>query len=72
MALTVLYGYKGTVKRPIDYARNPEKTADPTRRPGTDGEEIRTFVTGIHCREETAAEQFMETKEFWSRDRVGR
>ena len=66
----------------INYARNPEKTTETYQVKQAalhtiDGvvqyaaddmkTEQRCYVTGINCREDTAAKQFMETKEFWSR-----
>lgn len=70
MAVTEIWRVKVPVKDLINYARDPEKTEDPYpkgERTGEQGPETRCFVTGIHCREEAAAEQFMETKRFWSR-----
>lgn len=82
MAVTSIWPVKGRVDKVIDYARNPEKTTENCYEElaalhTIDGvmeyaandmkTEQRSFVTGINCREETAAEQFMETKRFWEK-----
>lgn len=82
MAVTSIWPIKGRVDKVIDYARNPEKTTEDcygelAALHTIDGvmeyaanelkTEQRSFVTGINCREETAAEQFMETKRFWEK-----
>ena len=82
MAVTSIWPIKGRVDQVITYARNPEKTTENTSlkqaKLHTIGNvveyaaddmktEKRCYVTGINCREDIAAKQFMETKEFWTR-----
>ena len=82
MAVTSIWPIKGRVDQVITYARNPEKTTENTSQKQaqlhTVGNvveyaaddmktEKRCYVTGINCREDIAAKQFMETKEFWTR-----
>ncbi|MBR0391149.1 MAG: relaxase/mobilization nuclease domain-containing protein [Oscillospiraceae bacterium] len=84
MAVTSIWPIKGRIKSVIDYARNPEKTtAEGLVKQSSlhviDGvveyaaDELKTeerrYVTAINCQEETAAQQFMETKNYWSRVR---
>ena len=74
MAVTSIWPIKGRVDQVINYARNPEKTAEPVREMQAalhtiDGvieyaaddmkTEQRCYVTAINCREDTAAKQFM-------------
>ena len=82
MAVTSIWPIKGRVDQVINYARNPEKTTEPYQERQAelhtiDGvvqyaaddmkTEQRCYVTAINCREDTAAKQFIETKDFWSR-----
>ncbi len=84
MAVTSIWPIKGRIGKVIEYARNPEKTTekslekqaalhaigDVIEYAANDMKtEQRCYVTGINCREDEAAKQFMETKEFWSRQR---
>ena len=82
MAVTKIWPIKGRVDKVIDYARNPEKTREKLHdrkdqlhmiddvveyaakemKTGT-----RAYVTCINCREDLAAKQFMETKNYWTR-----
>lgn len=79
--MTSIWPVKSRVKKVIDYARNPEKTKEESLERLADFHQIdgvleyaaddmkteeRSYVTCIGCREETAAEQFMETKRTWS------
>ena len=81
MAVTSMWPIKGRVDKVINYARNPEKTAESVHQDMAglhtiDGvveyaaddmkTERRMYVTGINCSEESAAQQFMETKRLWS------
>lgn len=82
MAVTSIWPVKSRITSVIDYARNPEKTTershgDISALHTIDGvveyaaddikTETRAFVSTINCREDTAAEQFMETKRFWGK-----
>lgn len=82
MAVTSIWPIKGRVDQVITYARNPEKTTEAVslkqaQLHAIDGvveyaaddmkTEERCYVTGINCREDIAAKQFMETKDFWTR-----
>ena len=82
MAVTSIWPVKSRVDRVIDYARNPEKTTeqsygDLSALHTIDGvveyaademkTETRAFISTIKCREDTAAEQFMETKRLWDK-----
>lgn len=88
MAVTSIWPIKNnrqlaTVKKVIDYARNPEKTVerDPEKLVplhAIDGviqytandmkTEIRAYVKVLNCQsEETAAQEFMETKTLWGK-----
>ena len=82
MAVTSIWPIKGRIDQVINYARNPEKTTETyhdkqSMLHSIDGvvqyaandmkTEKRCYVTGINCREEHAAKQFMETKDYWSR-----
>jgi hypothetical protein len=83
VAVTSLWPIKGNLKGVIDYARNPEKTVerrqDATTALHTMGSvveyaaneektETRAYVTCLNCTgEETAAEEFWETKIFWGK-----
>ena len=81
MAVTSIWPIKGRVDQVITYARNPEKTTEDVslnqaQLHAIDGvveyaaddikTEQRCYVTGINCREDIAAKQFMETKKFWT------
>lgn len=82
MAVTKIWPIKGRVDKVIDYARNPEKTRESSydrqeQLHTIDGvveyaademkTETRAYVTCINCREDMAAKQFMETKDYWTR-----
>lgn len=82
MAVTSIWPVKSRVVSVINYARNPEKTTeqsygDMSALHTIDGvveyaaddikTETRAFVSTINCREDTAAEQFMETKRLWGK-----
>ena len=82
MAVTSIWPVKSRIASVIDYARNPEKTTeksfgDLSALHTIDGvveyaaddikTETRAFVSTIHCREDSAAEQFMETKRLWGK-----
>ena len=82
MAVTSIWPIKGRIDKVINYARNPEKTTegglekqaalhavdDVIEYAADDMKtEKRCFVTCINCKEDDAARQFKETKEFWSR-----
>lgn len=82
MAVTAIWPIKGRVDQVINYARNPEKTTQSGLSQQASMHVIhgvveyaanemkteqRSFVTGLHCREETAAAQFMETKRLWGK-----
>lgn len=85
MAVTSIWPIKGNPKSVIDYARNPEKTVERSAEAmadlhaingvieyAADGmkTETRSYVTCLNCvSEETAAREFMQTKEFW--DKLG-
>jgi len=80
MAVTSIWPSKSHLETVINYARNPEKTIeknyegmavlhkiDNVVEYAADNmkTEERKYVTCINCREETAVEQFMETKRYW-------
>ncbi len=82
MAVTSLWPIKNHLRYVIDYACNPEKTTEKSRNEQaalhTVGKvldyaaedlktESRAYVTGLHCREAQAAEQFMNTKRLWNK-----
>ena len=82
MAVTSIWPVKTRLKQVIDYARNPEKTSEQNHAQMSalhtiDGvveyaaddmkTETRSYVSTIQCREDTAAEQFMETKRLWGK-----
>ena len=84
MAVTSIWAIKGRVDKAINYARNPEKTREEYHEDlaslhAIDGvveyaanemkTEMRCYVTGINCKESTAARQFMDTKKYWERFR---
>ena len=81
MAVTSLWPIKGRLDKVINYARNPEKTTEESRDDvaalhavrnvleyAADDikTERRSFVTCLNCQEESAAQQFLETKRLWS------
>ena len=82
MAVTSIWPVKSTVSKVIDYVRKAEKTVEDRVVPAmalhqiegvieyTEDElktERREYVTCLNCREEVAAEQFMETKLRWGK-----
>ena len=82
MAVTSIWPIKGRVDKVINYARNPDKTTEQQHSQLSDLHTIdgvveyaaddmkteeRAFVSCLNCREDTAAEQFMETKRFWDK-----
>ena len=84
MAVTSIWAVKGRIDKVINYARNPEKTTEKAAPKQASlhmindvieyaaddlKTEKRCYVTCLNCREEIAARQFMETKEYWSRRR---
>ncbi len=84
MAVTSIWAVKGRIDKVINYARNPEKTTEKAAPKQASlhmindvieyaaddlKTEKRCYVTCWNCREESAARQFMETKEYWSRRR---
>lgn len=82
MAVTSIWPIKGRVDKVINYARNPDKTTEQQHGQLSDLHTIdgvveyaaddmkteeRAYVSCLNCREDTAAEQFMETKRFWDK-----
>lgn len=80
MAVTSIWPIKGRVDKVITYARNPEKTTEYGQLSAlhTVGKvveyaadeiktEYRSYVTGINCDEDHAAEQFIWTKAMWNK-----
>ncbi len=82
MAVTSLWPVKGRIAPVIDYAKNPEKTAehnyealaslhciDNVVEYAVDEmkTECRRYVSCLNCREDIAATQFMETKRMWKK-----
>lgn len=82
MAVTSIWPIKGRISKVIDYARNPEKVTEGGFQKQAElhmiegvmeyaandmKTEQRSYVTCLNCREDEAAKQFMETKEYWSR-----
>ena len=81
MAVTSIWPIKGNINKVINYARNPEKTTvdqanslaelhviDGVMEYATDDmkTEKRMYVTTLNCTEQFAAQQFLETKRYWS------
>ncbi len=81
MAVTSLWPIKGRLDKVINYARNPEKTSEESRDEVASlhticdvveyaANDIKTerqsYVTCLNCQEESAAQQFLETKRLWS------
>ncbi len=80
MAVCEIWDVRGRLDPPIDYAENPEKTANPNYS-GTDLQalvdvmeyatnqdktEQRFFVTGVNCDPASAREEMMIAKEQWN------
>lgn len=83
MAVTSIWPIKGRFDQVITYVRNPEKTSEAFLPDMTALHAIRdvmeytmdevktekrSYVSGIGCTEETAAEKFMQTKRFWGKE----
>ena len=83
MAVTSIWPIKGRFDQVITYVRNPEKTSEAFLPDMTALHAIRdvmeytmdevktekrSYVSGIGCTEETAAQQFMQTKRFWGKE----
>ena len=80
MAVCEIWDVRGRLDHPIDYAENPEKTANPkyteadlqamvdVMEYATNKEktEQRFFVTGVNCDPTTARDEMMITKAGWS------
>ena len=80
MAVCEIWGVRGRLDHPIDYAENPEKTANPKYTEADlqamvdvmeyatnkDKTEQRFFVTGVNCDPTTARDEMMITKAGWS------
>ena len=80
MAVCEIWDVRGRLDHPIDYAENPEKTANPKYTEADlqamvdvmeyatnkDKTEQRFFVTGINCDPTTARDEMMITKAGWS------
>ena len=72
MATTKIWPVKGTLKRLVDYASNPEKTTEDDlesvilyamngeKTAGTD--EKACYVTGVNCFAETALDEMLSTQ----------
>lgn len=84
MAVTSIWPIKGRVDKVINYVRNPEKTIETGHEALASlhviddvveyaADEVKTerrsYVSCLNCREDTAAEQFVETKQLW--DKMG-
>jgi len=82
MAVTSIWPIKSHLETVINYARNPEKTIEISYEGMAALHKIdnvveyaandmkteeRKYVTCINCREDTAAQQFMETKRYWGK-----
>lgn len=82
MAVTSIWPIKGRVDKVINYVRNPEKTIETGHEALASlhviddvveyaADEVKTerrsYVSCLNCREDTAAEQFMETKQLWGK-----
>lgn len=79
MAVCEIWDVRGRLDHPIDYAENPEKTANPkyteadlqalgdVMKYATNGEktEKQFFVTGVNCDPATARDEMMITKAQW-------
>ena len=80
MAVCEIWDVRGRLDHPIDYAENPEKTANPKYTEddlqamvdvmeyatNKDKTEQRFFVTGVSCDPTTARDEMMITKAGWS------
>ena len=82
MAVTSIWPIKGRVDKVINYVRNPEKTIETGHEALASlhviddvveyaADEVKTerrsYVSCLNCREDTAAEQFVETKQQWGK-----
>ena len=82
MAVTSIWPIKGRVDKVINYVRNPEKTIETGHEALASlhviddvveyaADEVKTerrsYVSCLNCREDTAAEQFVETKQLWGK-----
>lgn len=79
MAVCEIWDVRGRLDHPIDYAENPEKTANPkyteadlqalgdVMKYATNGEktEKQFFVTGVNCDPDTARDEMLIAKEQW-------
>ena len=82
MAVTKIWTIRGKLEKPIDYAMNPEKTANPEYLKGTDESlqdvmdyamngkktEKQFFVSGVNCNPSTAKEQFITVKKQFGKE----
>ena len=80
MAVCEIWDVRGRLDHPIDYAENPEKTANPKYTEADlqamvdvmeyatnkDKTEQRFFVTGVNCDPTTARDEMMVAKAQWS------
>ena len=80
MAVCEIWDVRGRLDHPIDYAENPEKTANPKYSDADlqamvdvmeyatnqDKTEQRFFVTGVNCDVSTARDEMMITKAQWN------
>ena len=80
MAVCEIWDVKGRLDHPIDYAENPEKTANPKYSESDlqamvdvmeyatnkDKTEQRFFVSGVNCDPTTARDEMMITKAQWN------
>lgn len=80
MAVCEIWDVRGRLDHPIDYAENPDKTANPkyteadlqalgdVMKYATNGEktEKQFFVTGVNCDPATARQEIMIAKKHWS------
>ena len=80
MAVCEIWDVRGRLDHPIDYAENPEKTANPNYSEtdlqalvdvmeyatNQDKTEQRFFVTGVNCDPASAREEMMIAKAQWN------
>lgn len=80
MAVCEIWDVRGRLDHPIDYAENPEKTANPKYTEADlqamvdvmeyatnkDKTEQRFFVTGVNCDPTTARDEMMVAKAQWN------
>ena len=80
MAVCEIWDVRGRLDHPIDYAENPEKTANPKYTEADlqamvdvmeyatnkDKTEQRFFVTGVNCDPTTARDEMMIAKSQWN------